>query len=161
MPTLRWMAVRLKRSSSFVFFILFISLLGLVYCFSLINKKQYGNIADPESRSPFKKEETFQILPASNFLKTSTSGVISAVISVNKTQTNSQEHQKEPTLKTKRSRGSLNSKVHVFYYAWYGSPPFDGQWWHWNHEYIPPWDKNDHKIYPTGAHVPPKDVGAI
>ena len=36
----------------------------------------------------------------------------------------------------------------------------EGRWWHWNHEYIPPWDKNDHHVYPTGAHNPPLDIGA-
>ena len=36
----------------------------------------------------------------------------------------------------------------------------EGRWWHWNHEYIPPWDKNDHHVYPTGAHSPPLDIGA-
>ena len=35
-----------------------------------------------------------------------------------------------------------------------------GKWWHWDHEYIPPWDKNDHKVYPTGHHRPPLDIGA-
>ena len=52
---------------------------------------------------------------------------------------------------------------------------FLGQWWHWNHEYIAQWDKNDHKVissrrkhktnpvfkvYPSGAHNPPLDIGA-
>ena len=60
----------------------------------------------------------------------------------------------------KSSSANLNFNVHAFYYAWYGSPGVDGQWWHWNHEYIPPWDKNDHHVYPTGAHNPPDDVGA-
>ena len=59
-----------------------------------------------------------------------------------------------------KSSVPLNSNVHAFYYAWYGSPGVDGQWWHWNHEYIPPWDKNDHNVYPHGAHQPPDDVGA-
>ena len=37
----------------------------------------------------------------------------------------------------------------------------DGSWIHWNHEYIPPWDKNDHKVYPTGRHNPDvDDIGA-
>jgi len=55
----------------------------------------------------------------------------------------------------------VNYRAHVFYYAWYGAPKIDGKWWHWNHEYIPPWDKNDHNKYPTGAHNPDKgDIGA-
>lgn len=54
----------------------------------------------------------------------------------------------------------LNYNVHIFYYAWYGSPEFEGKWWHWNHQYIPQWDKKDKHVYPTGNHVPPYDVGA-
>ena len=59
-----------------------------------------------------------------------------------------------------KSKNGINSNVHAFYYAWYGSPEVDGSWWHWNHAYIPPWDKNDHHVYPTGAHKPPLDIGA-
>jgi len=55
---------------------------------------------------------------------------------------------------------NLNYNVHAFYYAWYGAPETDKKWVHWNHQYIPPWDKNDHNVYPTGAHVPPSDIGA-
>jgi len=154
------MAVRVKRSSSFVFFILFIIFITLLCFLSFTNKAQYGN-ADKKRENSFKNEETFQILPASQVssLKTSTSGVIAKQISMNKTQSSIHGKQQDAVLK-KRSKVNLNLKVHVFYYAWYGSPQVDGQWWHWNHEYIPPWDKNDHKVYPTGAHVPPKDVGA-
>ena len=31
---------------------------------------------------------------------------------------------------------SLNYNVHIFYYAWYGSPELDTQWFHWNHKYL-------------------------
>jgi len=105
-----------------------------------------------------KNDETFPILAATS-LKTPTSGVSAEQISLNKTQA-TVDNQPIETVLLKRSTKRVNLNVHVFYYAWYGSPEFDGQWWHWNHEYIPPWDKNDHHVYPTGAHVPPKDVGA-
>jgi len=55
---------------------------------------------------------------------------------------------------------SLNYNVHIFYYAWYGAPQQDGQWIHWNHNYIENWDKTDKKVYPKGSHVPPDDIGA-
>ena len=42
----------------------------------------------------------------------------------------------------------------------YGNPEEDASYLHWNHEYIPNWDKNDKKIYPTGKHQPPDDLGA-
>ncbi len=28
----------------------------------------------------------------------------------------------------------VSSNLHVFYYAWYGSPPFDKKWLHWDHQ---------------------------
>lgn len=51
-------------------------------------------------------------------------------------------------------------KIHVFYYAWYGNPKFDGQYRHWNHEYLANWKKEDHKMYPNGYHSPPNDIGS-
>ena len=63
-------------------------------------------------------------------------------------------------VRTQQPSSKLNLNVHAFYYAWYGAPEVDGKWVHWNHEYIPPWDKNDHHVYPSGAHQPPLDIGA-
>lgn len=53
------------------------------------------------------------------------------------------------------------SKVHAFYYAWYGNPSFDETWQHWNHEYMANWDKKDKRKMPTGKHNPENlDIGA-
>ena len=54
----------------------------------------------------------------------------------------------------------VNYNVHAFYYAWYKSPAVDGKWSHWNHVYLPNWEKNDKKVYPTGQHEPPEDIGS-
>ena len=54
----------------------------------------------------------------------------------------------------------VNYRVHVFYYPWYGNPEFDSVYLHWNHEYLPNWDKNDKVVRPTGRHQPPDDIGA-
>ena len=54
----------------------------------------------------------------------------------------------------------VNPKVHIFYYPWYGNPEYNSEYFHWNHEYLPNWDKNDKAIHPTGRHQPPEDVGA-
>ncbi|WP_258405450.1 endo-1,3-alpha-glucanase family glycosylhydrolase [Shewanella sp. FJAT-52076] len=35
------------------------------------------------------------------------------------------------------SEPSGNSRLHVFYYGWYGNPQQDGQWQHWNHRVLP------------------------
>jgi glycoprotein endo-alpha-1,2-mannosidase len=51
--------------------------------------------------------------------------------------------------------------AHIFYYAWYGNPTHDNQWFHWNHEYLENWNKNDHRQMPTGRHIPENDdIGA-
>ncbi|EFO16844.2 hypothetical protein LOAG_11660 [Loa loa] len=51
--------------------------------------------------------------------------------------------------------------VQIFYYPWYGNPEFDyGKYYHWNHRFIPHWDPNISKNYPTGFHVPPLDIGS-
>ena len=51
--------------------------------------------------------------------------------------------------------------VHIFYYAWYGSPRFNDKYYHWNHRYLETWNKNDKKSYPEGFHDPDNDdIGA-
>ena len=52
-------------------------------------------------------------------------------------------------------------RVHVFYYAWYGSPEVDaGKYIHWNHPRLPHWDKKIAKRHSTETHVPPDDIGS-
>ena len=51
----------------------------------------------------------------------------------------------------------LSTDVHLFYYPWYANIDTDGAFAHWNHSYLPNWDHNDKKKYPTGSHDPLKD----
>lgn len=53
-----------------------------------------------------------------------------------------------------------NYFVHTFYYTWYKNSEIDGIWSHWNHKYLPDWKKEDKKVYPTGFHKPPSDIGS-
>lgn len=53
-----------------------------------------------------------------------------------------------------------NYNVHVFYYAWYKNPETDGLYAHWNHKYLDNWKKEDTRVYPTGTHQPPNDIGS-
>jgi len=58
---------------------------------------------------------------------------------------------------------SVSQGVHIFYYAWYGNPKHDdGKWYHWNHEYLPNWDKTDGRVFPRGRHCPEEndDIGS-
>ena len=50
--------------------------------------------------------------------------------------------------------------VHAFYYPWYGALQVDGRWHHWDHSFIPHWDKRIAARWPTGRHKPPDDIGA-
>ena len=74
------------------------------------------------------------------------------------------ESQKNKTFLMKMGDGNLsvtvNYNVHIFYYPWYGNPDFDGQYYHWNHPYLPHWDKKENAKWPKGSHVPPDDIGA-
>jgi len=53
---------------------------------------------------------------------------------------------------------TVNYKTHIFYYAWYGNPEFDGAYNNWNHPIIPHWADttwNNLGSYPGGD-----DIGA-
>lgn len=54
----------------------------------------------------------------------------------------------------------VNYDVHIFYYPWYGNPEHDGKYLHWNHPYLPHWDKIEAAKWPSGQHKPPDDIGA-
>lgn len=54
----------------------------------------------------------------------------------------------------------VSYNVHIFYYPWYGNPTTDGKYVHWNHEYLPHWNKEIAKQYKKGVHVPPDDIGS-
>lgn len=53
-----------------------------------------------------------------------------------------------------------NYRVHIFYYAWYGNIEYDGSFKHWNHSFVPNWKNEDHRVYPTGSHGAPNDIGS-
>lgn len=50
--------------------------------------------------------------------------------------------------------------LHAFYYAWYGSPRFEGRYLHWDHALVPHWDPKVSASYPRGRHRPPDDIGS-
>ena len=52
-----------------------------------------------------------------------------------------------------------NFCLHAFYYMWYGNEASDGQYFHWNHRYLPHWKDSITKRFPTGRHIPPHDIG--
>jgi hypothetical protein len=61
------------------------------------------------------------------------------------------DDKKQPAIQANRRQLSVTEKVHIFYYPWYGNPEFDsGKYYHWNHEYLPHWDKNIDARYPKG-----------
>ena len=50
--------------------------------------------------------------------------------------------------------------IHAFYYPWYGNPKLDDDYYHWNHQYIQHWKKEEASKWPSGRHKPPEDIGA-
>ncbi|XP_046636026.1 glycoprotein endo-alpha-1,2-mannosidase-like isoform X2 [Daphnia pulicaria] len=78
----------------------------------------------------------------------------------NVTQSASDIWRKDASVQHANDAVLLSHETHVFYYPWYGNPEDDSVYLHWNHEYIPNWDKQDTNIYPVGKHSPPDDIGA-
>ena len=58
------------------------------------------------------------------------------------------------------SLSTPNYNVHIFYYAWYGNPAFDGKYIHWNHRLLPHWNRDVAKHHKQGQHIPPNDIGS-
>ena len=54
---------------------------------------------------------------------------------------------------------NVKKEMHIFYYAWWGNTTHDGEWIHWNHQYLPQ-PGNDHPIPKARYHEPPEDIGA-
>jgi len=58
----------------------------------------------------------------------------------------------------KDNEGSVDYRVHTFYYAWYGNPEIDGDYYHWNHQIVPHWA--DKRWDSAGNFLGGKDIGA-
>eukprot|EP00300_Choanocystis_sp_HF-7_P009678 c16569_g1_i2.p1 GENE.c16569_g1_i2~~c16569_g1_i2.p1 ORF type:complete len:463 (+),score=74.66 c16569_g1_i2:33-1421(+) len=63
-----------------------------------------------------------------------------------------------------RYDGCDERRVQAFYYPWYGTPNIDGEWYHWNHKYLPHWTATVNSRYKDliGVRHRPElgDVGA-
>eukprot|EP01043_Picozoa_sp_COSAG02_P071260 COSAG02_NODE_12950_length_1468_cov_1.379109_1_plen_431_part_01 len=58
---------------------------------------------------------------------------------------------------------STSPRVATFYYPWYGTPPADGKWAHWDHPQIEHWDTKQRARFPHGEktrRVPPGSIGS-
>ena len=72
-----------------------------------------------------------------------------------------QSLQAPPALDNVTDATPVSSRTHIFYYAWYGTPDLDGQFYHWNHVYLAHWDSKVARRFPSNTrHVPPDDIGA-
>ncbi|XP_077430882.1 glycoprotein endo-alpha-1,2-mannosidase-like protein [Vanacampus margaritifer] len=76
--------------------------------------------------------------------------------------TSSPGHQRPKAAAVSNSgpEGSIFDDVHIFYYAWYGTPQADGKFVHWDHVLVPHWDPKIASSYPRGRHMPPEDIGS-
>lgn len=50
-------------------------------------------------------------------------------------------------------------EVHAFFYAWYGAPPVDDQYYHWTHGVLPHWTPSVNENYRKDPYVAPLDPG--
>lgn len=55
---------------------------------------------------------------------------------------------------------SIFYDVHIFYYLWYGAPPGDRGYIHWDHVLVPHWDPKIAASHPKGRHNPPEDIAS-
>ena len=159
MPTWRFLAIKIKRKALLISVLLIPTFL---FCY-ILNPKQLIDHNDSPRKPPSyleirnkRLEETFS--HEGTYQKQRAESAVQSESEFHQDHLTSSGVQSESELTKKRQK--INYNVHAFYYAWYATPEVDGAWWHWNHAYIPPWDKNDHNIYPTGAHKPPLDIGA-
>lgn len=59
-----------------------------------------------------------------------------------------------------RSKQFPSYDVQAFYYTWYGNPQWDGKYYHWNHPFLPHWNKKEKLKWRLGRHEPPEDIGS-
>lgn len=92
-------------------------------------------------------------------VKTNTSGKTESVTGglISQDKMEHEDHKAEVLFK---ENTTVNFKVHMFYYPWYGNPQTDGEYLHWNHKMIPHWNKEKAARWPQDTHVPPDDLGA-
>lgn len=119
------------------------------------------NLKQQNVRSDFSKKQTIKLSDNSSiYVKLekehtieeqdkSAISVSKAAISVSKSEAVSFNKKPKPCY-----------NVHVFYYPWYGNPKYDNSFLHWNHVYMPHWNREIAKMYKSGIHKPPDDIGS-
>ena len=89
-----------------------------------------------QSDSPIRKAEA-----PLNFSSKSNDGDIfispENIVPVEKVQKPSSTINVEDDPNIAESQPEVSINLHVFYYAWYGSPSFDKKWLHWDHQVRP------------------------
>lgn len=161
----RWCWIWLKRN----WIIAILSLVLLTLLFSIFSLKW----SDVDSRVGISKPQFNEVSVSRIALthglkqigKVSTNqsvnvGEIRANMLREKIQRISQRFNKPQTMLENIKNLDPNYNVHAFYYAWYGNVAVDGNWSHWNHLFLTNWKKEDKKVYPTGRHTPPDDIGS-
>mmetsp|Transcript_3482 Transcript_3482/g.10757 ORF Transcript_3482/g.10757 Transcript_3482/m.10757 type:complete len:363 (-) Transcript_3482:196-1284(-) len=61
-------------------------------------------------------------------------------------------------------RRELRGKVHAFYYLWYDTPQFNGEYTHWNHAVLPHWDPRVRERYAATENTsfsPPETIHSV
>ena len=66
----------------------------------------------------------------------------------------------ESDVTTETTPTTTNYCLQAFYYMWYANETVDKQYYHWNHKFLPHWNKNIASKYQQGEHHPPDDIGA-
>lgn len=161
----RWCWIWLKRN----WIVSLLSLILLTLLFSIFSLRwsdvdsRVGNQKPPFNEVPVSRLSLSHGSKQTSKVSTNQSvnvGEIRAKMLREKIQRISQKVNKPQTMVDNVKISEPSSNVHAFYYAWYGNVAIDGNWSHWNHLYLTNWKKEDKKVYPTGRHNPPDDIGS-
>lgn len=158
MNILSWVSRRFLIVFKLIILILFVGL------FILYSRKyvHFDSIQTFNISSTNQKENTIKLFIATT-QNTKVKHDSPAFIEFKEENTNTEQNKavilnSERILHNKKPKPCYN--VHTFYYPWYGNPKFDKTYLHWNHDYLPHWNREIAKMYRSGKHQPPDDIGS-
>mmetsp|Transcript_27280 Transcript_27280/g.71925 ORF Transcript_27280/g.71925 Transcript_27280/m.71925 type:complete len:168 (-) Transcript_27280:234-737(-) len=95
-----------------------------------------GGAANISARSTHTKHlvQKLQIVIVTEQISTTPAGLSPAPLETTYTRDVSYATAAVADVPSKDPQTLGNPGFHVFYYSWYGSPKFDGEWQHWNHQ---------------------------
>ncbi|XP_017771446.1 PREDICTED: glycoprotein endo-alpha-1,2-mannosidase [Nicrophorus vespilloides] len=154
---LRWVMISLKRYYVSLALAAALFTLGFTYNFVYENERRPRLFTTAVTRTSTSSRNNDLIVEGNIF----SNSELRAKLYKQKVERLSKKMKKSRLIELNAKRVARpNYNVHIFYYAWYGNPRYDGSYRHWNHRYVPNWKTDDRKVYPTGSHDAPTDLAS-